>query len=85
MSRSAFAQRFRSLLNMTPMKYLTLWRMSEARRMLQHTQLSMAQIAERTGYESEAAFRKAFRQTIGEPPGGYRARLQAPVYPEPQD
>lgn len=74
MSRSTFAQRFKSLLSVTPIKYLTLWRMSEAKQMLQRTDLSMAQIAERTGYESEPAFRKAFRQTVGEPPGGYRAR-----------
>lgn len=85
MSRSTFAQRFRSLLNVTPMKYLTLWRINEAKRMLQRTQLSMAQIAERSGYASEAAFRTTFRQIIGEPPGAYRTRIRATVCPETED
>ena len=77
MSRSNFAQHFGQLVGTTPIKYLTAWRMSEARRLLETTSLSTAQIAERSGYESEAAFRKAFRNTVGEPPGAVRARQRA--------
>lgn len=72
MSRSSFAERFAKLVKVTPMKYLTSWRMTEARRLLRSTMLSTAQIAERSGYESEAAFRKAFKSTLGETPGAVR-------------
>lgn len=74
MSRSSFADSFSKVVGLSPMKYLTQWRMSEARRLLQTTQLSVAQIAEKSGYESEAAFRKAYRNTLGEPPGSARAK-----------
>lgn len=74
MSRSNFAQYFRKVLGLTPMKYLTIWRMNEARRLLQTSALSMAQIAERSGYDSEVAFRKAFKNVLGETPGAVRAQ-----------
>ena len=77
MSRSSFAERFASLVGLTPMKYLTSWRMTEARRLLSTTALSTAAVAERSGYESEAAFRKAFKNTLGETPGAVRATAQA--------
>lgn len=76
MSRSGFADAFSKTVGTTPMKYLTRWRMGEARHLLQTTKLAVAQIAERCGYESEAAFRKAYRNTLGEPPGAVRARLR---------
>ncbi|MEN8107750.1 MAG: AraC family transcriptional regulator [Pseudomonadota bacterium] len=72
MSRSAFAGRFKQLVGMTPMRYLTEWRMQEAVDLLQTTGLSIATIAERCGYTSEVAFRKAFRSVIGVPPGRFR-------------
>lgn len=72
MSRSNFAERFSTLLGVTPVKYVLLWRMTEARRLLTTTQLSTAQIAEQVGYESDAAFRKAFKNTQGVPPGEVR-------------
>lgn len=74
MSRSSFADAFSKIVGLSPMKYLTMWRMTEARRLLQTTQLSVAQIAEQSGYESEAAFRKAYRNTLGEPPGAVREK-----------
>ena len=74
MSRSSFVERFRRKLGLPPMRYLALWRMSEARRLLRRTDESMAAIAEATGYQSEPAFRKAFRTIVGVPPGRYRAR-----------
>ncbi len=73
MSRSSFAERFNRLAGLTPVKYLTLWRMAEARRLLTTTDLSTAQIAERSGYETEAAFRKAFKKTQGDTPGAVRS------------
>ncbi len=77
MGRSSFARRFNELTGMPPMQYLTSWRMQEARTMLQTSRLSIAHIAEQCGYESEAAFRKAFKKTTGTPPGEVR-RLSAP-------
>ncbi|GAB5412859.1 MAG: AraC family transcriptional regulator [Congregibacter sp.] len=73
MSRSAFSSRFSSLVKATPMKYLASWRMTEARRLLRTTSLSTAQVAEKSGYESEAAFRKAFKSILGETPGSVRS------------
>jgi len=75
MSRSNFSDSFSKVVGLSPMKYLTQWRMNEARRLLQTTQLSVAQIAEKSGYESEAAFRKAYRNTLGEPPGAVREKI----------
>lgn len=72
MSRSSFAERFNKLVGVAPMKYLTGWRMNEARRLLATTSMSTAQVAEKSGYESEAAFRKAFRNTLGITPGSVR-------------
>ena len=72
MSRSAFAKRFRDLTGLTPMRYLAEWRMHEAQDLLQRSELSMAEIAFQTGYQSEAAFRKAFKSIVGEPPGRVR-------------
>lgn len=74
MSRSGFADAFSKTVGLTPMKYLTKWRMSEARRLLKSTTLSVAQIAEKSGYETEAAFRKAYKNTMGEPTGEARAK-----------
>lgn len=73
MSRSSFSSHFNRQVGVTPMKYLTVWRMTEARHMLLSTQMSMAQVAEKSGYDSEVAFRKAFKNTLGETPGAIRA------------
>ena len=72
MSRSAFAARFSQRVGQTPMQYLTFWRMQRARELLAATRLSIAAIAERVGYRSEAAFNKAFKKTVGTGPGAYR-------------
>lgn len=73
MSRSTFADVFSKTVGLSPMKYLTKWRMNQARHLLQTTQLSVSQVADRSGYDSEAAFRKAYRNTLGEPPGVARS------------
>ena len=72
MSRSAFAKRFSDLVGMTPIRYLTEWRMQEARDLLETTDQSIAEIAEKSGYQSEVAFRKAFKSVVGQTPGSVR-------------
>jgi AraC family transcriptional regulator, activator of mtrCDE len=72
MSRAAFSAAFREQVGDTPMSYVTRWRMQLAVDLLTSTDDSMARIAEAVGYESEAAFRHAFRKTIGVPPGRIR-------------
>jgi len=72
MSRSSFAQHFNQLTGIPPMQYLTSWRMQEAKNLLQTSKISLLQIALQCGYESEAAFSKAFKKTIGTAPGAVR-------------
>lgn len=72
MSRAAFAKRFSALVGTTPMEYLTRWRMTQAELLLRHPQASVASIAEEVGYETEAAFRKAYKRVHGVGPGAVR-------------
>lgn len=74
MGRSSFAQRFNALTGMPPLQYLTAWRMQQAKKLLETSNLSLANIAEQFAYESETAFRKAFKKVIGTPPGELRRR-----------
>lgn len=74
MSRSAFAERFSRLVEMTPMQYLTHWRMTQANEAFLSTEQSVAQVAESCGYQSEAAFAKAFKKHFGYGPGRARRR-----------
>ena len=74
MSRSAFAERFAQLMKMPPMHYVTQWRVSVAERLLRDRQLSVASIADRLGYSSEAAFRRLFKRVSGICPGRIRAK-----------
>ncbi len=71
LSRSAFSTRFTELVGEPPMTYLTRWRMLKATHLLKN-EVRTATIAEMLGYESEAAFRKAFKREIGIPPAQYR-------------
>jgi AraC-like DNA-binding protein/mannose-6-phosphate isomerase-like protein (cupin superfamily) len=77
MSRSAFAERFTSLVGQPPMQYLTLWRMHLAAQRLREGHGSVAQIAFAVGYESEAAFSRAFKREFGTSPGGWRRRSES--------
>ena len=72
LSRSAFAERFTALLGMPPMRYLTFWRMQVAARRLRETHSSPAQVAAEVGYESEAAFARAFKRELGATPAAWR-------------
>lgn len=72
LSRSALAERFTRILGTSPMHYLTQWRMQIAAQRLRSTNLSLAQIAEEVGYESEASFSRAFKKAYGRPPATWR-------------
>jgi AraC-like DNA-binding protein len=72
MSRSAFANRFTKLVGEPPLRYLSRWRMHKAIEMLGENRLTTAEVASLTGYESEAAFSKAFKKWNGQGPGAYR-------------
>ncbi len=76
MSRSAFSMRFRQKLCMAPMQYLTRWRMTLANDRFLYTAESVAQVAAQSGYESEAAFSKAFKKHFGYGPGAARRKKQ---------
>jgi AraC-like DNA-binding protein len=75
MSRSVFAERFTSLVGESPMHYLTLWRMQMAAQHLREGHGSVAQVAFQAGYESEAAFSRAFKRQFGAAPGIWRRQL----------
>jgi AraC-like DNA-binding protein len=74
MSRSAFAERFASLVGQPPMQYLAMWRMHMAAQQLREGRGSVAQIAFGIGYDSEAAFSRAFKRQFGASPGAWRKR-----------
>ena len=84
LSRSALAERFARLVGEPPMQYLTNWRMQLAATQLLACTESVASIAERVGYESEAAFSRAFKKVVGAPPGVWRkTRRGAAALPQP--
>jgi AraC-like DNA-binding protein len=72
-SRSALVERFTRYLSEPPMTYLTRWRLQLAARSLEKTSRGVAEIAGEIGYESEAAFNRAFKREFGQPPGRYRS------------
>ena len=72
MSRSGFSARFTHLVGNSAMSYLTRWRMQLARAQLQETTDPLAVLADRLGYQSEAAFCRAFKREFGVPPGSMR-------------
>ncbi len=72
MSRSGFAERFTSLVGQPPMQYLTDWRMHLAAQQLRESRDGIAKIGFAVGYESEAAFSKAFKRQFGESPAAWR-------------
>jgi AraC-like DNA-binding protein len=73
-SVSLLDERFRAALGMPPIRYLTSWRMHLAQEMLRGTDLGVATIARRVGYDSEEAFSRAFKRKFDEPPSVWRRR-----------
>jgi AraC family transcriptional regulator, alkane utilization regulator len=72
MSRTRFARRFKDTLGQTPMQYLTDWRLSTARQLLRDSELSIADIAFRSGYRSVPSFTRRFKERFGITPAAYR-------------
>jgi len=82
MSRSAFAARFTGLVGEPAMAYVTRWRMHVALNALQDEGVTVAQLADRLGYRSEAAFARAFKRVIGTPPGAVKRRSNPAISAE---
>nr|WKF61569.1 RCS-specific HTH-type transcriptional activator RclR [Paraburkholderia busanensis] len=76
MSRATYARHFNERAGMTVMDFLTQIRMTIACDLLRRTQRSAAEVGEMVGYQSEAAFGKAFQQSVGVTPGRYRRRRE---------
>lgn len=79
LSRSALHERFVQLIGLPPMQYLTNWRMQLATRLLRESQANVASIALDVGYDSEAAFARAFKRIMGVPPAAWRRALKPPA------
>jgi AraC-like DNA-binding protein len=73
-SRSVLADRFNDFLDAPPMQYLAHWRLRLAAQKLKSSELPVKTVAEACGYESEAAFNRAFKRCFGLPPGDWRRR-----------
>jgi AraC-like DNA-binding protein len=74
LSRSALAERFVLLIGEPPMQYLKRWRLALGARALKEGNPSVLQVAQQVGYESEAAFNRAFKREFGTPPAAWRRR-----------
>jgi AraC-like DNA-binding protein len=72
LSRSALHERFLDLLGIAPMQYLARWRMQIAARLLRESPQSVLAVAMQVGYESEAAFSRAFKRVVGQSPTAWR-------------
>ena len=71
-SRSALAERFALLLGEPPMQYLKRWRLALGARALKEGSAPVVHVAQQVGYESEAAFNRAFKREFGMPPATWR-------------
>jgi AraC-like DNA-binding protein len=85
MSRAAFAARFAHLLGQPPMEYLTLWRMQMAARLLADGATKVAAVGREVGYDSEAAFSRAFKKIVGVSPAAWRASAARDWGPSEQE
>ncbi|GII55808.1 AraC family transcriptional regulator [Planotetraspora thailandica] len=74
MSRSSFAEKFKTVVGSPPLDYLMRWRMHAAGRELRETDRTVHAIAGRWGYGSESAFSNAFKRVMGSTPRDYRSR-----------
>jgi AraC-like DNA-binding protein len=73
-SRSLLDDRFRQVLQRSPIRYLTEWRMHLAKELLATTDLGVAGVARRVGYDAEEAFSRAFKRAYGSSPGAWRSQ-----------
>lgn len=74
LSRSALADRFNQVIGLPPMQYLTQWRMQYAAQELRHSNKPILELALEIGYDSEAAFTRAFKRVMGTPPAAWRRK-----------
>lgn len=81
LSRSALHERFVGFVGQPPMQYLANWRMQCGARLLREGDATVATIAQEVGYESEAAFARAFKRLVGQPPAAWRRTQRAPAAP----
>ena len=72
LSRSALHERFAARIGQAPMQYLAQWRIQAGATLLRDTALTVAAVAQQVGYESEAAFARAFKRLVGQPPSMWR-------------
>ena len=72
LSRSALHERFVDMIGQPPMQYLANWRMQVAATLLRNTNATVASVAQDVGYDSEAAFARAFKRLVGSPPAAWR-------------
>jgi AraC-like DNA-binding protein len=77
LSRSSLHERFLQLIGQPPMQYLTSWRMQLASSLLRETSAKLMEVAQDVGYESEAAFSRAFKRVSGLSPGAWRKQKRA--------
>jgi len=75
LSRSALHERFAGMIGQPPMQYLASWRMQVGAGLLRNTNATVAAVAQEVGYESEAAFAKAFKRLVGSPPAAWRRQV----------
>jgi len=75
LSRSALHERFAEMIGQPPMQYLANWRMQVGAGLLRNTNATVAAVAQEVGYESEAAFAKAFKRLVGHPPAAWRRQV----------
>jgi AraC-like DNA-binding protein len=78
-SRSVLAQRFTELIDESPMRYLANWRMQLAKQMMRDGARNILDVATRVGYDSEAAFNRAFKRATGSPPATWRKGAIGPT------
>jgi AraC-like DNA-binding protein len=79
LSRSALHERFVQLAGQPPMQYLGNWRMQLGAGMLRDGDAKVAAIAQEVGYDSEAAFARAFKRAVGMPPAAWRRGLRSTI------
>ena len=79
LSRSSFHERFALLVGQSPMQYLMQWRMQVASGLLRDTSAKLIEVATRVGYDSEAAFSRAFKRVAGVSPGAWRKERVTPL------
>lgn len=72
MSRTSFSNKFKDLIGETPLTYITNWRILQAKELLKESKKSVGEIADKVGYQSEAAFNRIFKKRVAQTPLKYR-------------